>query len=88
MKLLLVALRLFLGLLLLYSGMAKIRQPFEFLTAVYAYDLVGPTIGLLLAAGLPWLEIVVGGCLVSGWLPQGAFFVAVTLTLDFTGATA
>ena len=88
MRLLLSLTRLFLGAVLLWSGMAKIRQPYEFLATVYSYELVGPSLGLLIAAVLPWLEIVVGCCLVGGVLTEGSFAAAVLLAVAFTYAVS
>ena len=34
--------RLGLGCLFLWSGLPKIRQPYDFLASVYNYELVGP----------------------------------------------
>ena len=88
MKLIFFFIRFGLGALLLWSGLVKARQPYEFLAAVYAYQLVGPTPGLLLAALIPWLEIVVGCCLVGGVLVEGALLATVALTSSFTLAIA
>ena len=86
MKLVLAAIRLMLGAILLWSGLVKARQPFEFLWTVYAYRLVGARAGLLIAAWLPWLEVVLGCCLIAGIFMEGALVTATCLTGSFTWA--
>lgn len=54
------------GLVLLISGVEKVLRPYDFLDALYGYGLLGPAVGLGVAAALPWLEIVLGACLVTG----------------------
>jgi uncharacterized membrane protein YphA (DoxX/SURF4 family) len=58
--------RLGLGVMFIASSVPKILQPYMFLGNVYAYELVGPKIGLVVAMVLPWLELLVGACLVGG----------------------
>ena len=45
--------RLGLGCMFLYGSLHKIRQPYDFLSSVYYYELVGPRLGLLVAMVLP-----------------------------------
>jgi uncharacterized membrane protein YphA (DoxX/SURF4 family) len=85
-KLVLAVIRLMLGAILLWSGLLKARQPFEFLGTVYSYQLVAARTGLLIAAWVPWLEIVLGGCLISGILIEGALLAATCLTGSFLWA--
>ncbi|MCX7013937.1 MAG: DoxX family membrane protein [Candidatus Sumerlaeota bacterium] len=69
----LLALRLGIGAVFLYSGYVKIHRPFDFLSSVYDYQLLGRQSGLLLAIWLPWMEVVLGFFLVSGAFAGGAF---------------
>ena len=81
-------LRLALGGILLWAGLAKLQHPYDFLGAVYSYALLGPNAGWWLAATLPWLEVGVGISLIVGvWQPGGAF-LALTLCTMFTVAQA
>jgi uncharacterized membrane protein YphA (DoxX/SURF4 family) len=84
---LVLLIRLGLGILFLYGGIEKVRHPFDFLTAVYGYQLVGPGVGLTIAGLLPWLEIVTGVSLICGLLLPGASGVAVLLCLVISVAT-
>jgi uncharacterized membrane protein YphA (DoxX/SURF4 family) len=76
--------RLGLGCLFLYSSLPKIRQPYDFLSSVYNYELVGPKIGVLVAMVLPCLELLVGICLVAGIFIGGALLVSVAMGAMFT----
>jgi uncharacterized membrane protein YphA (DoxX/SURF4 family) len=79
MKALVLLVRIGLGGLLLWAGLAKITHPYEFLASVYGYRLVGPTTGLMIAAVVPWLEAVSGCCLLTGVLVEGSLMVATAL---------
>jgi uncharacterized membrane protein YphA (DoxX/SURF4 family) len=79
-------LRVALGLVFLAASIPKIERPFDFLGIVYDYSLVGPSTGLLIARTLPWLELVVGLCLVAGVLAEGALMVGGTLLSIFAVA--
>ena len=76
--------RLGLGCMLIYSSLPKIRQPYDFLSSVYQYELVGPKLGMLVAMTLPWLELLAGICLVGGIFVGGALLAAVAMALMFT----
>lgn len=60
------ALEVVLGGLFFYAGLQKVLHPYEFAEAVLAYRLLPESLVGLAAAGLPWLEIVAGFCLVAG----------------------
>jgi hypothetical protein len=48
----------------LSTSVAKFDHPYDFLGAVYGYELVGPQVGLRIARILPWLAPVLGVSLV------------------------
>jgi len=75
--------RLGLGCLLLWSSLPKIRQPYDFLSGVYNYELVGPKLGVLVAMTLPWAELLVGICLVGGIFVSGALLVSIGMAAMF-----
>jgi putative oxidoreductase len=85
-----VAVRLSLGCMFLYSSLPKIRQPYDFLSSAYNYELVGPKLGLLVAMVLPWAELFVGICLIGGIFVSGALLVSIAMgaTFSFTIASA
>lgn len=76
--------RLALGCLFIYGSLPKIRQPYDFLSSVYSYELVGPKLGMLIAMILPWLELLVGICLVGGIFIGGALLVSAGMAAMFT----
>jgi putative oxidoreductase len=81
-------LRLAIGALFLYSGLTKIRGSYEFLAAVNQYQLTGPVLTVVVAALVPWLEIIVGACLIGGLLTQGAMIGAALLCGMFAMAVS
>jgi len=76
--------RIVLGCMFLYSSLPKIRQPYDFLSSVYEYELVGPKLGLLIAMVLPWAELMVGVCLLGGIFVGGALLASVVMGAMFT----
>ena len=60
------ALEVLLGGLFFYAGLQKVLHFHEFAEAVLAYQLLPESLVGLVVAGLPWLEIAAGLCLVAG----------------------
>ena len=83
-----VTMRLLLGGLFLCSALPKIRQPYDFLSSVYGYELVGPKLGLLVAVALPWMELLVGICRLGGIFVNGALLASAGLAASTISATA
>lgn len=84
-----IALRLLLGGVFLYSGLSKVGAPLQSLAAVYSYQIVVPDwVAEVVAAALPWMEILLGSAILSGvWLPAALGWTAVLLC-GFTALTA
>ncbi len=80
----LLVVRLGLGCLFLWSSLPKIRQPYNFLSSVYDYQLVGPKLGMLTAMTLPWLELLVSLCLLGGIFVSGALLASIVMAGMFT----
>ena len=80
--------RLCLGCMFLYISLQKIRQPYDFLSNVYNYELVGPKLGLLVAMVIPWAELFVGICLIGGIFVSGALLVSIAMGAMFSFAAA
>ncbi len=76
--------RLGLGCMFLWSSLPKIRQPYDFLSSVYNYEIAGPSLGMLVAITLPWVELLVGVCLVGGIFVGGALLVSIGMAAMFT----
>ncbi len=79
-----VVVRIGLGCMFLWSSLPKIRQPYDFLSDVYNYELVGPKLGLLVAMTLPWMELLVGICLIGGVFVGGALLASAGMGAMFT----
>jgi hypothetical protein len=50
---------------------------------VYSYELVGPRLGLLVAMMLPWMELLVGVCLVGGIFLSGVLLASAAMAALF-----
>lgn len=81
-----VVLRLLLGTVFLYASLDKIMHPEAFAQAVYNYQIIPDSTVNLVALTLPWIELLLGLCLVAGfWLP-GATVISTGLLTVFIGA--
>lgn len=80
------SLRLLLGAVFLYASYDKILHPEAFAKAVYNYQILPDDLVNLAALSLPWLELMIGLCLVTGiWMP-GATTLSTALLAVFIGA--
>lgn len=89
--LLLLALRLFLGAVLLFAASVKLRDPQQFAFAIRAYDLIPKDADHLVVLGtfvVPWLELLTGALLVFGLWGRSASIVAAGLMGLFVYAVA
>jgi uncharacterized membrane protein YphA (DoxX/SURF4 family) len=86
------ALGVLLGGVFVYASLDKIAHPAEFARIVYHYQLIGPSAALppvlpnLLAVVLPWIELVVGLCLIAGVWTREAAVAAGLMLVAFIGA--
>ena len=78
-----LTIRVALGCLFVWSSLPKIFLPHHFLGAVYAYRLVGPVLGMMVAMVLPWLELLTGICLLGGLFVSGALLTCMGMALLF-----
>jgi uncharacterized membrane protein YphA (DoxX/SURF4 family) len=84
-----VFLRILIGGLFLWAGLSKLGSPLQTLATVYSYQIVLPDLlASLVAAALPWMEILLGAALLAGiWLPVATGWTT-TLLLFFSVITA
>jgi hypothetical protein len=68
-----------LGAVFVWSAMYKLRWPYMFLANVYDYEVLGPQSGILIAMTLPWIELLVGMCLLGNLLTKGAVLLATAM---------
>jgi uncharacterized membrane protein YphA (DoxX/SURF4 family) len=81
-------LRLLLGGVFLYAGIAKVRDPQDFADAVASFRLLPADVINPFALGLPPYEILLGAWLLSGWRLRTAAFGASATMLVFLAALA
>lgn len=82
------ALRIFLGAVFLYASYDKILHPEVFAQAVYNYQILPDAAVNLVSLVLPWLELLLGLCLIFNfWLP-GAILTGTVLLAIFMAALA
>jgi putative oxidoreductase len=72
-----------LGGLFFYAGLQKAMHPYEFAEAVLAYQLLPESLVGVAAAGLPWVEIVAGLCLVTGCKRRSGLLLLAWLVFGF-----
>ena len=81
-----LGLRLFMGAVFLYASYDKILHPHAFAQAIYNYQILPDAAVNLVALILPWLELLLGLCLIAGvWQFSAAVTSTVLLTV-FIGA--
>jgi uncharacterized membrane protein YphA (DoxX/SURF4 family) len=91
-KLLEWALALGLGAVFVYASLDKILEPAAFARIIYHYQLIGPSRELgplpanLLAVTLPWVELLTGLLLASGFWRREAAALAALMLLMFVAA--
>lgn len=82
----LLATRLVLGAVFIYASADKILYPAAFAETIYNYQLLPLSFIPAVAVWLPWVELLLGVCLVVGVWQPGAVFTANILLLAFMGA--
>jgi uncharacterized membrane protein YphA (DoxX/SURF4 family) len=84
----LLAARLIMAGIFIYASIEKIADPAGFAKDVYNYQILPDGVINLTALVLPWLELLLGLCLLTGvWMP-GAVLIANGLLLVFLAAFA
>src|SRR6186997_2977924 len=81
-----LTLRMLLGALFIYSGWQKARDPIFFLDSVRSFQILADPYSAWLAMGLPWLEILAGGALLTGVLADGGLTVIAGMLAVFIWA--
>lgn len=76
-------LRMGFGLLLLYAAIDKVRHPLDFAQMVENYRVVGEDLSYWIAVFIPFLEIIVGLLLISGFWKQTAAIINMVLMIVF-----
>ncbi len=80
------AVRLGLGAIFVVASYDKILKPQAFALAVYQYQILPDSLVNLVALILPWLELLIGLCLIANiWVP-GAAALSCALMIVFTAS--
>ena len=77
--------RLAVGGIFLWSAAAHLANPYYFLSTVYQYELTSAPVGAVVASVMPFLELLLAVCLLSGACPQPAWLLSSLLLLVFVG---
>ena len=90
---LMVALRFFVGGMFVYLGYKKIfdQRPEEFLKVLDQFEIFSPEqsyITNVLAVTLPFVEVLLGACLIFGVMLRGASLTVLVQMIAFTAAVA
>jgi uncharacterized membrane protein YphA (DoxX/SURF4 family) len=80
----LLVVRIALGGLLITSAASKFHDQAAFKEALLAYGMLPDSLGTVYAAVLPWVELLIGCCLVLGVFLLFAFALTIPLVLSFT----
>ena len=72
-----------LGGLFFYAGLQKVLHPYEFAETVLAFQLLPESLVGVAVAGLPWLEVAAGLCLVAGLKRRSCLLLLAGLVASF-----
>jgi uncharacterized membrane protein YphA (DoxX/SURF4 family) len=78
--------RFLLGGIFIYASYDKILNPGAFAKIVFNYQILPNNLVNLIAIILPWLEVIVGFCLIIGWWIPGAVVIVNLLMIVFISA--
>lgn len=88
MKYLGLAVRVVLGLIFVAASWDKIADPLAFAKIIRNYQILPDMLIGGVALVLPWIEVVVGLCLITGFLTRGASLSAALMMAVFLSAMA
>ena len=84
-----LAIRIFLGLLFLAAGIPKLGATLQTLAAIYSYQIVLPDwLASAIAHLLPWVEIAIGMALLFGLFMPVTLVATASVLITFTVLTA
>lgn len=75
------------GAVFIYAGASKAWDPIAFTRDIQNFHILPWPLGVRLAFYLPWLEILCGLALLTGYLRKGAVAILTSLTVVFIAAT-
>ncbi len=78
--------RMILGILFIYASWQKIADPGGFAQVIFNYQILPAELIHPAAIFLPWLELVCGLCMISGFLVRGSALILTLLLMIFISA--
>ncbi len=75
--------RLFLGYIFIYASIDKIIDPISFSNVIDNYHITPIILNNLFALFIPWLEFIIGICLIFNLKVHGASFLSIILLVWF-----
>jgi len=78
--------RILIGGILIYSSLEKFIDPSGFASAINNYHIIPFGLENSLAIILPWIELIVGICLILGVFIDGAAFLVIIIMVIFISA--
>jgi uncharacterized membrane protein YphA (DoxX/SURF4 family) len=75
--------RILIGGILIYASINKIVDPGGFARAIDNYHLIPFGLENSMAIVLPWIELIVGSCLIFGLFIDGAAFLVIVMMVIF-----
>ena len=80
-------LAILIGTVFVYAGGLKAWDPVKFAGDIQNFHILSWPLGIRLAFYLPWLEILCGLALITGWLRSGGIGILTLLVLVFIAVT-
>ena len=87
-RILFFLLRLIVGGVFIWAGVLKIADPLGFAQSIKNYQVVSPTLALLIAVVLPWVEVLSGAFLIIGVFKRSSALLISLLLIGFIGLVA
>ena len=78
--------RIGLGTIFIWASLDKIANPSNFAEIIYNYKILPQYLINITALMLPWVEVVIGACLIAGIYLPGAASLGAALLVVFSGA--
>ena len=75
--------RILLGLVFIYASLDKIINPIEFSNSIDNYHITPTVLNNIFGLIIPWIELVLGVCLLFGVFLDGAVFISIILLYWF-----
>lgn len=70
-----VLIRIIIGVYFLYAGWGKIVDPWQFYLDIKNYQILSPTLAMMSALSLPWIEVIVGLFFIVGFNLRGSALI-------------